>query len=154
MGPPTVTLSDDFNASHIEDRDLVLRLLRYEDALFLSPAGQAVFANPAMSNIFSLEAGKTIQRATLCAHGFSATDASVAAYRTIFRRWSEDPEILRAVFYLRENRCLYYTSPEIRMGDVVPDSPLLELSSDTTSVHSVLAEQLSARTILAAFSVS
>ena len=118
-------------------------------------SGQTVLANPALANIYSLESGKTIQRETLRIHGFSATDASVAVYRTIFNRWSQDAEILRSVFYMRENRCLYYTSPEIHTGDPIPDAPLLELEDGTpTSVHAVLAEIPTARTIIAAFSVS
>lgn len=156
MGHTDTPPPPDFTPTDIANRELVLRLLRYEDALYMSPAGQAILARPDFSNIFSLDAGKRIQRDTLIANGFSSTDASLATYRTIFQHYwrsasDYDAEVLAAVFYMRENRCLYYTAPDLVIGDTVPDCPLLELDGTPTSVHAVCGSK---PTMLAAFSLS
>ena len=89
-------------------------MLKYEDKLYLSESGQQLLANYG-SNTTSLEASKIIQRLTLNHFGFSSNDDSLKVYRTIYRTFSDDSEIMSSVFYMRENRCLYYTSHDLKL---------------------------------------
>lgn len=149
-----------FTEENILDRELVLKMLRYEDKLYLSDVGQSIIGNPGMSNIYSLEAGKTIQRMTLDQFGFLASDESVANYRLIFNYYwrsavDYDKEVLSSVFYMRENRCLYYTEAKLVPGDTVPNCQLYELDGSTKiTLHQVLAEEPMKTTIVAAYSAS
>lgn len=149
-----------FAEEHILNKKLVLKMLQYEDKLYLSDVGQSVLSSPGMSNIYSLEAGKTIQRMTLDHFGFSTSDESVANYRLIFSYYwrsaaDYDHDVLSSVFYMRENRCLYYTDAELVPGDSAPNCTLYELDSTTqTSLHEILAEEPEKTTIVAAYSAS
>lgn len=148
----------EFTADLLDNRDLVLSMLKYEDALYLSAEGQKIIGDPYMNNVWSLEGGKTIQRKTLGNFGFTSSDASVATYRSIFRHYYKSPneydaEILGSVYYMRENRLLYYKTPELKIGDSVPDCDLYMLDgTTTTNLHSVLNPDKI--TILAGFSTS
>jgi len=149
-----------FQQTDVFNRDLILKMLKYEDELYLSSYGQKIIGDPGMNNIFTLENSKTIQRLTLEHFNFSSCNESLSNYRTIFHHyWNSasdyDKDVLSSVYYLRENRCLYYTSPDLLPGDIAPDSELYELDGITkTSVHQLLKEQPTKQTIIAAFSTS
>ena len=96
-----------FEKSYIEDKNLILQMLRFEDKLFLSNEGQN-FLNEYGSNITSLEGSKSIQRMTLNHFGLESTDTDLAVYRTIFHHYYRDstdydPDVLNSVYYMREN---------------------------------------------------
>jgi hypothetical protein len=133
-----------FRAQHVADRARVLEMLRFEDGVIRSERGRAIYRDLGMEAETSLIAEKTIHRVVLSQFGFDTSDASVEAYRTIcahyYRSPSEyDVEVMQAVAYFRSNKCLFYTSPPIRVGDRLPDCALLQLDGHTaTSVHAQL----------------
>ena len=109
-------VGSDGNKSFIENdilnRELILKILKYEDDLYMSSQGQEILKDVGKNNIFSLDGSKTIQRMTLQHFGYSSTSKDLAFYRTIFHHYYNSPtdydkEILASVFYMRENRLLY-----------------------------------------------
>jgi hypothetical protein len=91
-----------------------------------------------------LETYYTLHRQTLNAFGFTTTDTDVVKYREIFRNYYNGPhdyddEVLNSVCYMRENKCVYYDAPHINVGDVLPDSELLTLSGESTTLHAQIA---------------
>jgi hypothetical protein len=149
-----------FTEQHILDRNLMLEMLKYEDKLYLGEIGQDIMRDIGRNNIFSLDGGKTIQRMTLNHFGFSSTPHDLANYRTIFHHYYKSPqdfdkEILQSVFYMRENRLLYYTTPILTIGMTAPDCNLLEVDSQSAcTLYNVLNEEKDRTHVVCAFSLS
>jgi hypothetical protein len=113
-----------FRQQHVADRDLVLRMLKYEDALLLGKTASQMYLSALYLPRQSLTVEKTVQRIVLRAHGFDASPESAQNYRAIFRYYYRSPtdhdkNVLASVPYMRENKLLYYTSPEIQVGQCV-----------------------------------
>lgn len=144
----------------IKDKNFILEMLKFEDEYYFSNEGQSIMADIGKNNIFSLDAVKTIQRITLNHFGFSSTDEDIALYRTIFQHYYTSPlqydkDILSSVYYMRENRLLYYTSPQLGIGDNAVDTPLVELDGITeTTLFNIMNEQPMRKTVVCAFSLS
>ena len=133
-----------FGHKDIQNRALILQMLRFEDSLFLGPEGKKIFGDTTFRHLNDLETYYTLHRQTLNAFGFTTTDTDVAKYREIFRNYYNGPhdfddEVLNSVCYMRENKCVYYDAPFINVGDVLPDSELLTLSGESTTLHAQLA---------------
>ena len=148
-----------FEETHIKDRDLILRMLKYEDKLFLSNQGQK-FLQEYGENTTSLEGSKSIQRMTLNNFGFESTEQDLKKYRTIFHHYyvnslNYDTEILNSVYYMRENKCLYYKSKPIELGIQIPNTNVYGLDGTTQyDLHQLIRSKNYSKTILAAFSLS
>ena len=148
-----------FEEIHIADKDLILRMLRYEDALFLSKAGQTFLHEYGM-NITSLEGCKSIQRMTLNNFGFQSMESDLKRYRTIFHHYYKssadyDSDILNAVFYMRENKCLYYKTAPIELGVQMPNTNVYGLDGMTSyDLHQWIRSKNYSNTFVAAFSLS
>ena len=154
-----------FTENDILNRELILRVLKYEDELYLSEQGQTIMRDVCKNNIFSLDGGKTIQRMTLQYFGYSSTLEDLKHYRTIFHHYYNSPkdydkEILASVFYMRENRLLYYTTPKLEVGDNAINTELLELElegqniDNATTLFDVMLEYPNKKHIICAFSLS
>jgi len=149
-----------FTTEDIKNKELILKLLRFEDEYYLSSLGQNIMADKGKNNLFSLDGCKTIQRIVLNNFGFTSTDNDITLYRTIFHNYYKSPtnfdkDILYSVYYMRENRLLYYTTPILEIGDIAPDCKLLELDScNETSLYDILKEEPIRNTIVCAFSLS
>ncbi len=148
-----------FTQNDIENRDLILKMLQDEDKYYLSIEGQNLIKDLGRANVFSLNTAKTIQRQILEKYGFENDDESLATYRTIFQHYYKssldyDKDILSSVYYMRENRLLYYTTKKIEVDDIIPDTELLEVNGDSKTLFDVLNEEPTKTTILAAFSLS
>lgn len=148
-----------FEKSHIANKDLILSMLKFEDQLFLSKEGQN-FLNEYGRNITSLEGSKSIQRMTLNHFGFESKDTDLAIYRTIFQHYYRnsmdyDPDVLNSVYYMRENRCLYYKTEPLKLNTTIPNVDIYGLDGTTQyNLHQVIKEKNYTKTILAAFSLS
>lgn len=148
-----------FDETHIRDRDLILRMLKYEDKLFLSNQGQK-FLQEYGENTTSLEGSKSIQRMTLNNFGFESTEHDLKKYRTIFHYYyvnslNYDADILNSVYYMRENKCLYYKSKPIELGIQIPNTNVYGLDGTTQyDLHQLIRSKNYSKTILAAFSLS
>lgn len=148
-----------FEPTHIQDKQLILLMLEYEDKLFLSNEGQQ-FLQEYGKNITSLEGSKSIQRKTLNNFGFGSTDTDLANYRKIFHYYYKssddyDQQILNSVYYMRENRCLYYKSKPLEIGTQISNLNVFGLDGKTQyDLHNLVKEKNYSKTILAAFSLS
>lgn len=148
-----------FTVAELRDRPMVLKLLRFEDALMLGPESAKIYNDPSIPHLTSLETFYILHRATLAAHGFNTTDEDVANYRKIFSHYYNGPhdydaEVLGAVAYMRENKCVYYKSPPINVGEKAPDVPLQTITGIHTSLYKVLAENHHEHVFVGAFSNS
>jgi hypothetical protein len=148
-----------FDLKYIQNKQLILSMLEYEDKLFLSKEGQQ-FLSEYGSNTKSLEGSKSIQRKTLNNFGFESSDTDLANYRKIFHHYytsstDYDPQILNSVYYMRENRCLYYKSKPLELGTQIPNLNVFGLDGKTQyDLHNLIKTKNYSKTILAAFSLS
>lgn len=147
----------EFTEENIFDRDLILQMLKYENTLYFSKEGQNILSNVGMKNMIKFDGVRTIQRLTLKHFNFSATDESLNTYRKIFFHYYKnsifyDFEIMESIVYFRENRCLYYNSPILNIGDIIPDCNVLSLNKEKINIKSLLQENKN--TLLCAFSSS
>ena len=148
-----------FTQDDIKNRELVLKMLQDEDKYYLSDEGQELIRDSGRANVFSLNACKTIQRLILEKYEFEPDEESLSNYRTIFQQYYNSPtdydkDILSSVYYMRENRLLYYTSKTLEIGDTIPNTELLEINGDQKTLFDVINEEPEKITVLAAFSLS
>lgn len=148
-----------FMESDISNKELILTMLRHEDSLMLGPAGAAIFADKTLPHLTDLDTYFIFHRAALSAHGFTTTGEDVANYRKIFSHYYAGPQafdadVLGAVCYMRQNKCVYYTAPLIHLGDDAPNTDLLTLNGARTSLFEMLDTQKHAYTFVGAFSNS
>jgi hypothetical protein len=134
-----------FTKENRSDRDLVIKMLRFEDSLLMGPVGAKIYAEPSYQVTKSLDSEYAFHRITLDHFGFDTTDQSTEIYRGIpmayYRLPTDyDVEVLDSVAYTRNNKCLYYTEPEIKIGDILPDCPLYNLDGSLTSIKETLGE--------------
>lgn len=148
-----------FDLTYIKNKQLILSMLEYEDKLFLSKEGQQFLSEYGL-NTTSLEGSKSIQRKTLNNFGFNSSDTDLANYRKIFHHYyvsptEYDPQILNSVYYMRENRCLYYKSKPLEINTIIPNLNIYGLDGKTQyDLHNLIREKNYSKTILAAFSLS
>ena len=147
-----------FNKHHISNKQLILKMLQFEDDTFLSSQGQQ-FLKDYGDKITSLDGSKSIQRLTLNHFGFCSTDVDLENYRTIFHHYYNSPinydkDILSAVYYMRENRCLYYTSPKLKIGDTIPNLFVQNLDLNYIGLYDIINTHKYNQTFIAAFSLS
>jgi hypothetical protein len=148
-----------FNETHIMNKELILKMLKYEDELFLGNNGQQFLADYG-ENTTSLEGSKSIQRMTLNNFGFGSTEEDLKKYRTIFHHYYKnsldyDSDILNSVYYMRENKCLYYKTKPIELGIQIPNTNVYGLDGTTQyDLHQLIRSKNYSKTILAAFSLS
>jgi hypothetical protein len=141
-------------------------MLTHEDSILHSDKGQCVYKNPVNRALYSLEPQFVINRLTLSHFGFDTSKESVETYRSIFRNYYIDPthydqEVLSCSTYMRENRLMFYQTPHLEVGGIVPDCDLLFLDpshseSDlkSESLNSILTKESAQYYLLHAFSTS
>lgn len=127
--PPQLP-EQEFTETELSNRDLVIRMLKWESEYMCSPEGQQRYRTIGSGQFTSLDNEYAFNRRVLREFGFTTTDHSVANYRRIFRTYYRsatdyDSEVLDASHYMRNNRCVFYTSPKIHPGDQIPNVPLL-----------------------------
>ncbi len=154
-----------FTKKHIFDKELVLKMLSYEDAYIFSPEGQDLYSSFGFQRFTSSEPEFSTARRTLSHFGFDTDDESLSNYRHINANWykgphpgQHDPDIMAAVVYLRANKCLRYTLPKPCRGEVIPNPVVFSYDFETMSLetkplvlHSVLDQP---RNLVGAFSGS
>jgi len=149
-----------FTDVDIKNKELVLKMLKYEDDYYKSTEGQNIIKRKGMHNITSLEGGKTIQRLTLKEFGYNPNNDSLAKYRRIFHNYYNnskdyDKDILSSVYYMRENRLLYYTTPKINIGERIPNCKLYDIGTgNNRNLYDILNETNNKQVILASYSMS
>ena len=147
-----------FTINDVKNKELVIKMLNYEEQISKGDTGQSLYKNTLNLPLVSLNVEKTLNRLTLMHFGFDTTDESVEMYRSIFKNYYNsandyDKDVLSAVHYMRENKCVYYTKPIINVGDVIPNTELYELNGMTkTSLYDVINK--SNYTLIQSFSLS
>ena len=129
----------EFTDQELANRDLVIRMLRWESEFMCSPEGQARYKTQGSGQFTSLDNEYAFNRRVLREFGFTTNDTSVANYRRIFQTYFQSPtdydhDVIQSSHYMRNNRCVFYTTPEIHVGDRIPDVPLLTTNPDITKV--------------------
>lgn len=120
----------EFTDLELTNRELVIKMLRWESEFMCSPEGQARYKAQGSGQFTSLDNEYAFNRRVLREFGFTTNDSSVANYRRIFQTYFQSPtdydhDVIQASHYMRNNRCVFYTTPEIHVGDQIPDVPLL-----------------------------
>lgn len=149
-----------FTKENVADKELVIKMLNYEDLIAKSDIGKNLYADPTNGALVTLNVEKILNRLTLTEFGFSTRDSDVETYRTIFATYYRSPtdfdaDVLNAVYYMRENKCVYYQQPALKISDLIPDCPLYELNGATaTTLFEVINKKPSKFTLIGAFSLS
>lgn len=153
-----------FQLSHVNDKQLILQMLKYEDGLYLSEEGQKILKSFG-DNSKTLQGSKTIQRLTLEHFNFNTSPEDLENYRSIFKHYYNsssdyDSDILNSVFYMRHNRLLYYNTPKITENQIIPDVPLYCIDNNgntsPTSLYNIIQnnQNNNSFSIVAGFSMS
>lgn len=143
----------------ILNKELVIKMLKYEEELTKSEKGQNLYKNILNKPLTSLNVEKTLNRLTLSYFGFNTSDENVEMYRTIFKTYYKsaedyDADVLNASHYMRENRCVYYTSPILNLQNKIPNCDLyLSDGKNKTSLYDIINTDNN-YTMICAFSLS
>jgi len=149
-----------FTITNVKNKELVIQMLNYEEQLTKSNYGQSLYKNTLNKPLISLTIEYAINRLVLAKFGFDTTDRSVSMYRTIFKTYYNsphdyDPDVLNAVHYMRENKCVYYKMPPLQINDKIPNCELYNLDGITkTTLHDTINNLNSKYTLIGAFSLS
>jgi hypothetical protein len=147
-----------FTKDDLKNRPLILEMLKHEESIFNSEnVGQEVYRNEL--NGTHLEPHFIIQRMVLRYFGFDTSDTSLFNYREIFRTYYKSPfeydnEVLSTVVYMRENRCVYYKTPDIKLGEIIPNVSLYKLDGkEKVNMHNILGNDYD-HALICSFSTS
>ena len=125
-----------FTKTDILNKELIIKMLKYEDSIIHGSKGNEIYTNPLYKPTRSLNPEYAIHRLVLQNFGFSTNDTDVANYRSIFSYYYTSPteydnDVLSSVTYMRENKCIYYNRPILNIGDKIPDCKLFDLDGKT-----------------------
>jgi hypothetical protein len=133
----------EFTVDELSNRDLVIRMLKWESEFMCSEEGQQRYRTIGSGQFTSLDNEYAFNRRVLREFGFITNDNSVANYRRIFQTYFRSPtdydtEVIQASHYMRNNRCVFYTTPEIHIGDQIPDVPLLTNGNQPITLYDAI----------------
>jgi len=149
-----------FTHADVKNKPLVIKMLNYEEEITKSDIGRTLYSTKLNRPLVTLTIEHTLNRLTLSHFDFDTSDDSVENYRSIFRNYYKSPtdydaEVLNAVHYMRENKCVYYTQPPLQIGDIIPDCELFMIDGKTvTSLYDEINKTNATKTVIAAFSLS
>ena len=159
MGVEEIKKKIPFTSDNVKDRELILRMLRFEDQYGKSDVCQNLYKAKLNFPRESLHVTYTIHRYVLDHFDFDTSDESVETYRTIFGNYYNSPtdydkEVLDSVYYMKNNKCVYYTSCEFQLGDQLKDCNLLKLDGASTTLFESLNKEKYKYAIIGSFSTS
>ena len=130
-----------FTVQNVKDKSLVIKMLQYEEELATSDWGQEQYRNH--NSTVSLNTEYLFNRKTLTYFGFDTSDESVSNYRSIFSNYFNSPtdydaDVIGASYYMRNNRCVFYTAKPLEQGDIIPDCPLFMLDGQPTTLYDAM----------------
>jgi hypothetical protein len=156
MGKLPQPLAEPFTEDHLLDRNLIIQLLQCEDEF--SKSAEAIemmrsFGKHDLKPIYAMH------RFALSMHGFNTSDQSVENYRKIFKTYFRSPDdydrqVIDSVHYMRSNKCVFYKSPLINIGDQMIDVPLIQLDGTETTLFNVLKTKQFQHAFVGGFSTS
>ncbi len=149
-----------FTMDNVKNKSLVIDMLNFEETFTKSDQGQLFYKNPFNRPYVSLDILYAINRIVLDKFNFDTSDKSVENYRTIFKTYFTSPDnydkdVMQAVHYMRENKCVFYKYPPMKIGQKIPNTELTKLDGKTkTSLHDEISNGKGDYTVFAAFSLS
>lgn len=134
-----------FTLETLKERDLIINMLKYEDSIIRGETGKKIYTNPTYNYTKSFDAEHAIIRLVLDNFDFETDDSAIENYNKIFKTYYNSPtdydsEVLKSVAYMRENKCVYYTKPEIKVGDTINNCLLYDVDGNKTSIIESLGE--------------
>lgn len=162
MGKIAKYESKPFVMTNVLNKELVIKMLQEEEKIAKSEIGKIMYQNPLNLPFTTFNVEYALNRMVLLKFGFDTTWVSVKNYRSIFRTYFKSPtnydvDVINASYYMKNNRCVFYTSPELNIGDLIPNGKLFELNKAKTSIYAVLnnlQDSAYRYTIIAGFSLS
>jgi catalase (peroxidase I) len=160
MGVADAVDTKPFTPADVKNKPLVIKMLNYEEEITKSDVGRILYSTKLNRPLVTLTIEHTLNRLTLAHFNFDTSDESVEMYRTIFRNYYTSPteydaEVMNAVHYMRENKCVYYTQPPLQIGDTIPDCQLFTIDGkNVTSLYDEINKAGAIKTVIAAFSLS
>ena len=148
-----------FTKDHVKNRSLVIKMLKYEDEFGKSKDGQDLYRTKLLLP-HTLRPIYAIHRHVLNHFGFDTSDDSVKMYRTIFSTYYKSPteydkEVLDSVYYMKNNKCVYYQKPAPKVGDKLIDCNLLCIDGKTdVTLYSILENKKFKYAFIGGFSSS
>ena len=132
-----------FTSTNVNDRDLVIQMLKFEEEYNNSEDGQLVhktLINNPRTSLFTIYA---IHRVALNHFNFDTSDESVKTYRTIFKTYFRSPkdydkDVIESAFYMRNNKCVFYENPALKNGDKMVDCDILRLDGQPTTLFNIM----------------
>uniref|UniRef100_A0A6C0CLQ0 Uncharacterized protein n=1 Tax=viral metagenome TaxID=1070528 RepID=A0A6C0CLQ0_9ZZZZ len=136
MGRITTGTLKPFTAECVDDKQLVIKMLNAEEKLWFSEYGQDIHKNEFNYRGTSLMPQLNIQRKNLINFGFENDDESLDHYRSIFKHYYKsatdyDHDVINAVHYMRNNRCIFYKQRPLEIGENIKDV------CDNTSLYTI-----------------
>lgn len=153
-----VIVNKEFTKHDLDNKQLIIKMLKYEEYISKSDFGQSLYKNIFNNPLTSLTVEYALNRLTLAQFGFNTNDENVAMYRTIFKTYYTSPfdydeEVISSVHYMRENKCVYYKSPVLKLGEKIPNCALYNLDSSLTSLYDIIDCKMD-NTVICAFSLT
>lgn len=149
-----------FTKNDVLNKELIIRMLKYETAIALDPnIGARLYDNTILEPLTTLNVEKILNRLTLIKFNFDATDESVKMYRTIFSNYYQSPtsydhDVINASYYMRNNKTVFYKSTALTLNDTIPNVPIHTMEKKIVMLHEIIDNLSSTMTIIAAFSLS
>lgn len=149
-----------FTRKCVLNRELVIKMLKHEEQITRSEYGQSMYKNSFNNPFISLTVEKALNRKVLSDFGFDTSDESVECYRTIFKEYFRSPddydkEVIESVHYMRENKCVFYKYPPMKIGQRIPNVGLYQIDGKTkTTLYDAIGHPRPDYTVFAAFSLS
>lgn len=144
---------------NLQDKQLVIEILTYEESLTKSDFGKQLYQNKFNRPFVSLDIETSIIKLVLNHFGFNTSEQSVSNYRSIFKTYFRsaldyDKDVINSVHYMRENKCVFYQSKEIKNNDIIPNCNLyLDDGQSETTLYDIIKEE-SRYTMICAFSLT
>lgn len=143
MGKTEIKHIIPFTQKHVKDRNLIIKMLKFEDMYGRSDDIQNSYKCDLYLPRTSLTVVYKGHRKTLDEFGFDTSDESVTNYRTIFKNYYKSPsnydeEVISSVFYMKNNKCVFYNLPKLTIGDKMKDCNLLKLDGTSTKLFDIL----------------
>lgn len=159
MGKSTNINLIPFTPAHVLDKELVIRMLQFEDQYGKSEEGQQYYKTELLQPQTTLNAIYATHRYVLNHFGFTTDDECVETYRTIFRTYYRSPtdydvDVISSVFYMRGNKCVFYTRPKLTVGNKLVNCNLLNLDGSSTTLFDAVNSQQFTYCFVGAFSKS
>lgn len=149
-----------FTINDVQNKNLIIKMLNYEEKIYKSEQGQNLFLEKYNLAMNTLIVEKIIIRIVLNYFDFDNDESDIENYKKIFKFYYKneneyDREVMNAVHYFRENKCLFYKTPHIQVGQKIPNCKLFRINGkDSDNLYDIIKRDQHKHTLLAAFSLS